>query len=430
MITSTALFRQISQGNRDGDLRQIYGDETQVLVHQRERYCDALLSFEKYYGAGRAVCVFSVPGRTELGGNNTDHQNGVALAAAVNLDIIAVVAPNGSNLIRVKSYGFNKLDVVDLNLARPVAEESTHSASLIRGIAVELSRRGGTVGGFDAYTTSDVLRGSGLSSSAAFEVMIITILNFLYSGGRISALEMAEISQYAENHYFGKPSGLLDPLTCALGGAIYADFAAKKTPEIRSLPLDLASAGYCLCITDTRGSHSELTPEFSAIRMEMESVSHYFGRSALREVQERQVFQEMPRLRKVCGDRAVLRALHFFSECQRVYQEYDSLKQQDFQRFLELVRDSGHSAVEYAQNAYCTAQPQQQPLSVALALSASILRGQGASRLQGTGFAGTIQAFVPNDKVDDYCRRIDRIFGAGSCQAVSVRNEGSFQMFV
>ena len=425
MKASHVLFQEIAKGVHNERLRQLYGDAPGTLARQRERYCDALLAFEKYYGPGRPVDIFSVPGRTELGGNNTDHQHGVALAAAVDLDIIAVASPCRAPLIRVKSYGFNKLDVVDLSISQPVESESTHSASLIRGIAGELARRGGHVGGFDAYTASDVLRGSGLSSSAAFEVMIVTILNHTYNGGRMSALELAEISQYAENRYFGKPSGLLDPLSCAMGGTIYVDFAAARTPEIRALRLEMQKTGYRLCVTDTRGSHSELTAEFAAIRQEMEAVSHYFGHQTLREVQEQEVMRSLPEVRAACGDRAVLRALHFFGECRRVFQEYDCLKRGDFEGFLQLQRESGRSSIQYGQNAYCADRPGEQPLLIALALSASVLKERGAARLQGTGFAGTIQAFVPESRIAEYQSAVSGVFGEGSCLLLAIRNMGS-----
>jgi galactokinase len=424
MSTSGELFARISRGECDDALRRLYGGAPAALARQRERYCDALLHFEKYYGRGREVRIYSAPGRAELGGNHTDHQNGIALAAAVSLDIIAVVSKSAAPLIRTKSYGFDKLDVVDVGCAAPQAAESTHSASLIRGIAQELIRRGGAAGGFDAYTTSDVLRGSGLSSSAAFEVVIGTILNHEYNEGRFSPLELAQVGQYAENTYFGKPTGLLDTLSCAVGGAICVDFLHPEAPGIRRVDINLEKRGYRLCITDTRGSHSELTAEFAAIRAEMESVAQYFGKPVLREVEKPQILRELARIRCVCGDRAVLRALHFYGECARAEEEYACLCTGNFRRFLALVAESGRSSEEYNQNAFCCADPRHQAVPVALALSRSLLKGTGASRLQGGGFAGTIQAFVPAGALEAYRAAMESVFGEGSCRLVTVRGIG------
>lgn len=426
MAFSSELIRRIEDGAYDSALIRLYG--RCELPRQRERYTHALRCFAEYYGPNRQVRIFSVPGRTELGGNHTDHQNGLALAAAVNLDIIAVASPSDDGLIRVKSYGFDKLDVIDLTHRGPRAGESTHSASLIRGIADEMERRGGRVGGFDAYTASDVLRGSGLSSSAAFEVAMGTVLNGLYNGGRFSPLEIAQIGQYAENTYFGKPSGLLDPLCCAMGGMLCADFAQPDAPVIDRLTLDLAPFGYALCVTDTKGSHSELTPAFAAVRQEMESVANQFGRAVLRDVPEKDVLLSLASLRQSCGDRAVLRALHFYAECRRVRQEYACLEKKDFDGFLALVAESGHSAFEYNQNAFCTETPRCQPIPIALALSQAILHGRGAWRLQGSGFAGTIQAFVPQDLLESYRDAMEQVFGPGSCLVLTVRAEGGIEL--
>jgi galactokinase len=429
MATSGELLYEISHGKRDSVFRQLYGGTPQRIARQRERYCDALLGFEAYYGPGRQVRVFSAPGRIELGGNHTDHQNGVALAAAADLDIIAVTAPCSGGLIRVKSYGFDKLDVIDLARRGPQAGESTHSASLIRGIAEEMLRRGGKAGGFDAYTTSDVLRGSGLSSSAAFEIVIGTILNSLYNAGRFSPLTVAQIAQYAENTFFGKPSGLMDPLSCAVGGAICVDLKNPEHPVIRKIGMDMQKTGYCLCITDTKGSHSEMTEEFTRIRTEMEAVSHFFGKPVLRQITEQQVIKEIVPLRKACGDRAILRALHYFAECRRAKAEASCLAAEDFAGFLRQIAESGHSSFEYNQNAYCIDAPEKQAIPLALALSQKVLHGRGAWRLQGGGFAGTIQAFVPPELLGPYRQAMDSVFGAGSCRVVRVRSCGAKELF-
>lgn len=424
MATSGELSREISSGAFDRTFARLYGPGRQQIARQRRRYGEALQNFEAYYGRGRQVTLFSAPGRTELGGNHTDHQNGIALAAAVDLDIIAVASPNGDEIARVKSYGFNKLDIVDLRLKELQPGERAHSASLVRGAAAAMEFFGGRMGGFDAYTASDVLRGSGLSSSAAFEVVIGAILNREYNGGRFSAFEIARMGQYAENIFFGKPSGLLDQAACALGGAICVDFANPEAPQIQRTEMALAREGYSLCITDTGGSHSDLTEEFAAIRAEMESVAHQFRRHVLREVPYAELMDALPRLRAACGDRAVLRALHFYGECSRARAEYSALQKGDFSAFLALVAESGHSSFEYNQNAYCGAHPETQPIPLALAVSQQILGRQGACRLQGGGFAGTIQAFVPQALLEAYRGGMDRIFGAGSCRVLRVRADG------
>ena len=314
MATSRQLRDEIAAGRRDAALAALYGGSKSVLERQRSRYCAALDQFELYYGPGRQVQVYSAPGRTELGGNHTDHQHGYGLAGAVTLDLVAVASRNEDGFIRVKSRGFNKLDVIDLTEAEPQQGESTHSASLIRGIADGFRTKGFGIGGFDAYTASDVLRGSGLSSSAAFEMGMAVTLNTEYGCG-LDAPALARICQFAENAYFGKPSGLLDQLTSAVGGVLFADFADPAAPKIEKIHADgVLPEGMTLCVTDTRASHSELTGEFAAIRKEMEAVAACLGGKVLGEVSEVRFWQELPRLRERCGDRAVLRAIHYFAK--------------------------------------------------------------------------------------------------------------------
>ena len=429
MATSRQLRDEIAAGRRDAALAALYGGSKSVLARQRSRYCAALDQFELYYGPGRQVQVYSAPGRTELGGNHTDHQHGYGLAAAVTLDLVAVAAHNTDGYVRVKSRGFNKLDVIDLATAEPQEGESTHSASLIRGIAEGFRAAGKAVGGFDAYTASDVLRGSGLSSSAAFEMGMAAIWNGEYGCG-LAPAELAKICQYAENAYFGKPSGLLDQLTSAVGGIIFADFADPRTPKIEKLHADgLLPEGMFLCVTDTRGSHSELTGEFAAIRKEMEAVAACLGGKVLGEVSEARFWQELPRLRACCGDRAVLRAIHYFEENARTLAQREALTAGGFAAFVRLVEASGHSSFELCQNVYCAASPQHQGLSAALALSQSILSGSGGAwRMQGGGFAGTIQAFVPDALVGRYCAAMESIFGPGCCYLLCLREQGAMQV--
>ena len=424
MASTNELVKQIEQGDWDAALHRLYGADR--LAQQRKRYCDALHQFDLYYGAAGDVRVYSVPGRTELCGNNTDLQKGVALAAAVDRDILAVAARRDRNIVRVKSYGFDKLDVVDLQLHTRQNEENTHSASLIRGIGYEISQRGGEIGGFDAYITSDVLRGSGLSSSAAFEVMMGTIWNDLYNNGRLSPLAVAQAGQFAENKYFGKPCGLLDALTCAVGGVICVDLKQEDNPSIQLLDHLQPPGDLVMCITDTRGSHSELTEEFSLVRTEMEDVARAMGCENLRQASEADLWADMPRLRALCGDRAVLRALHFYRETARSLRACRALSTSDYSAFLQCIQNSGHSAFEYNQNASC--ETGSQAIPVALAVSQSILGSRGACRLQGTGFAGTIQAFVPLDLLAQYIQRMELVFGTDCCHVMHVRRQGGIRL--
>ena len=429
MANSAQLRNEIAAGKWDDKLRALYGDAAQEICRQRARYYAALEQFELYFGPGRQVQVYSAPGRAELGGNHTDHQHGYGLAGAVTLDLVAVASRNEDGFIRVKSRGFNKLDVIDLTEAEPQQGESTHSASLIRGIAEGFRAVGRQIGGFDAYTASDVLRGSGLSSSAAFEMGMASIWNEEYSTG-LTPAELAGICQYAENTYFGKPSGLLDQLTSAVGGIIFADFADPRAPKIEKLHADgLLPEGMFLCVTDTRGSHSELTGEFAAIRQEMEQIAAFLGKKVLGQVTESAFWAALPALRKACGDRAVLRAIHYFEENARTLAQRDALQAGQFDAFAALVLESGRASFALCQNVYCSTDVRHQGLSVALALSQSILQGStGAWRMQGGGFAGTIQAYVPQSLLERYHSEIERVFGKGSCYILRLREQGAVKV--
>ena len=429
MADSAQLRNEIAVGKWDDKLRALYGDAAQEICRQRARYCAALEQFELYFGPGRQVQVYSAPGRAELGGNHTDHQHGYGLAAAVTLDLVAVAAHNTDGYVRVKSRGFNKLDVIDLTVEGPQEGESTHSASLIRGIAEGFRAAGKAVGGFDAYTASDVLRGSGLSSSAAFEMGMAAIWNGEYGCG-LAPAELAKICQYAENTYFGKPSGLLDQLTSAVGGIIFADFAYPQQPVLEKIHADgLLPPGMSLCVTDTRGSHSELTGEFAAIRQEMEQIAAFLGKKVLGQVTENAFWAALPALRKACGDRAVLRAIHYFEENARTLAQRDALQAGQFAAFAALVLESGRASFALCQNVYCSTDVRHQGLSVALALSQSILQGStGAWRMQGGGFAGTIQAYVPQSLLERYHSEIERVFGKGSCYILRLREQGAVKV--
>ena len=428
MATTMQLKKQIQEGVYDAAFSALYGSEPATLAAQRERYSTLVDRFAEEYGADREVRLYSAPGRTEIGGTHTDHNNGVVMAAAVNLDVVAVVSPNEDNVVRVKSYGFDKIDDVDLSILTPQKREMEHSAGLIRGVAAGFVEAGGKVGGFDAYTTSDVLRGSGLSSSAAFEVCMGAIFRGEYNDNdmeKFSQVKIAQIGQYAENVFFGKPCGLMDQTACAVGSAITIDFKDTANPVVGTAKFDLATHNFALCISDTKGSHADLTDDYAAIRREMESVAEQFGKPVLREVDEQEFLKAIPSLRRKVGDRAVVRAIHFYNDCRRAADLCAAIRDDRFEEFLQLVIEGGHSSFEFNQNAYSIKNPQEQGVPLALAISQKVLKGRGAWRLQGGGFAGTIQAFVPMDLLEEYRAAIDALFGEGSCHVLSVRNYGA-----
>ncbi len=366
--------------------------------------------------------LFSAPGRTELSGNHTDHQLGKVLAGAVNLDTVAAVAVSGTDRIRVLSEGYPLCEIALSDLSvHP--EENGSTAALIRGVAAGFSARGIAVPGFDAYVISRVLPGSGLSSSAAFEVLMGTIIRHL-AGADLTALEIAQLGQYAENVYFGKPCGLLDQAASSLGGAITIDFADKAHPQVERLDLDLNSFGYALCIVDSGADHADLTDEYAAIPGELAEVCAVFGKQHLREVPEDAFFANLPAVRAAAGDRAVLRAIHVYEENKRVTAQVQALKAGDFDRFLTLVKESGRSSWMYLQNVIPAGYKRQQALGVALALAEKLLDGRGACRVHGGGFAGTIQAFVPLDMLEDFRTGIEAVLGEGRCHVLSIRPEG------
>ena len=405
------------------DLKTLYGAEA---TEQQKRYEELSAYFAEEFGDANALSYFSAPGRTEVGGNHTDHQHGRVLAAAVDLDVLAAAAPNQSGMIRVQSEGYPLL-VVDLAELSPRPEEANTSAALIRGVAARLAVLGCPLqgAGLDAYVVSNVPGGSGLSSSAAFEVLVGAMLSGLFWPGRCSPVEIAQIGQYAENVYFGKPCGLMDQTACAVGKVITIDFKKVGHPVVREVPFDLAAKGFALCISDTKGSHADLTDDYAAVRREMESVAEFFGKKVLRDVDEETFLKAIPEVRKVTGDRAVVRAIHFYNDSRRAGKIYEAIKADDFDRFLQLIIEGGHSSFEFNQNAYSIKNPQEQGVPLALAISQKVLNGRGAWRLQGGGFAGTIQAFVPLALLETYKNAIDAVFGAGSCHVLSVRNYGA-----
>lgn len=416
----------INSSASDKLFSELYGSQTD---RQKKRYCEAVDEFNRIFPDYDDVSVYSAPGRTEIGGNHTDHQNGQILAAAVNLDIIAIAAFHDEPVIRIKSKGF-EMDTIDISDLSVKENEKGKSSALIRGIVSRFEQLGYKTGGFDAYTTSDVLKGSGLSSSAAFEVLIGTILNEHFNSGRISPVEIAVISQYSENEYFGKKSGLMDQMVSSVGGFAYIDFKNPQNPEIKKIDCDFDKTGYTLCISDTKGSHSDLTDDYVAIPYEMKQIAEFFGKSVLREVDESEFYRCIPKIRENISDRAILRSAHFFAETKRAEAEAKSLENNDFNEFLRLVNQSGKSSYQLLQNAYSCKNPAGQGIPLGIMISERVLDGKGAVRVHGGGFAGTVQAFVPDSLVNDYSNEINRIFGKNSCHIMHIRPYGGLCIII
>ena len=372
---------------------------------------------------GAPTHYFSAPGRTEIGGNHTDHQRGRVLAAAVNLDTVAAVRENGTEYIRVLSEGY-PICRVSLKELLPRQDEINTTAALVRGVAARFAQLGCRVSGFDAYCRSSVLPGSGLSSSAAFEVLMGTILNYLFFDAKATAAEVAQIGQYAENIFFGKPCGLMDQTASAVGNLVAIDFLDKDRPVIRPVAFDFSTCGHALCIIDTGADHADLTQEYAAVPGEMKAVAAYFGKEVLSQVEESVFLAAIAQLRQACGDRAVLRALHFYKENARVWQQVADLEQGDFDGFLALVRESGRSSYMYLQNVIPAGSKTHQEVALALSLCEHYLQGRGAYRVHGGGFAGTVQAFVPYDILEDFRAGIEAVLGSGSCHVLCIRSQG------
>ncbi len=405
--------------------KDIYPDAQ--IEAQKQRYKKAETAFAEYFGSISEHKFFSAPGRTEICGNHTDHNCGKVFAASVNLDVIAVVEQTDDNLITIKSEGFPE-DKIDIDNLEPVPEEKNTSAALIRGVAAGFIANGFKIGGFRAYTTSDVMKGSGLSSSAAFEVLTGTILSHLYNKGQVPPIKVAQIAQYAENVFFGKPSGLMDQMACSVGGFIAIDFKNTETPIIESIPTNFDKYGHALCIVDAKGDHADLTGEYAAIPEEMKKVAGFFDCQNLRQLSLDDIMLNINVLRKKFGDRAVLRAIHFFNENDRVDKLIHALKTDDFDAFLSSVKESGDSSFKYLQNIYANSDVKNQCLSIALCVAEYTLHRKGACRVHGGGFAGTIQAFVPLANLQQFKMSIERIFGNGSCHVLSVRPVGGTQV--
>ena len=418
------VMNRLESGQYQEILEKLYGQERTAA--QTQRYINAIRGFEAQYGDGE-IQIYSAPGRTEVGGNHTDHQNGKVLAAAVNLDAIAVVIPREGNQIRLLSQGYGEV-IADISDLEVHPEELGTTKALIRGVACAMKKRGYQIGGFDAYVTSDVLSGSGLSSSAAFEVLLGNIFSGVYNQGQLDAITIAQIGKDAENIHFGKPCGLLDQMASSVGSLVYVDFADPGKPEVQPVEVNLQAYGYALCVVDTKGSHADLTEDYVAITQEMRSVAEYFQKPCLAQLDKDVFYGKIPEAREKLGDRAVLRAMHWYAENQRVLAQKKALEEKNFPEFLTQVKASGASSFQYLQNVYTPHNVQSQSISLALALSDDILQGAGVSRVQGGGFAGTIQAYVPEAMVETYRSRIEAVFGEGACHVLSIRPVGGIRI--
>ena len=423
------LIRYIEDGKLSDRLISIYIDDSKIK-YQTERYTNAVKKYTELFSDSEDydddVCIISAPGRTEVCGNHTDHQRGEVLAASINDDAIAIVG--NSNSVNIMSEGYPMISFSIDDISKNDNEEGT-TVALIKGVLAGCKDRGFSIGGFNAYITSDVLGGSGLSSSAAFETVIGNIISNLYNDGKIDAVTIAKIGQYAENHYFGKPCGLMDQMACSVGGLCHIDFASPEEPVIESIDVNLDEYGYSLCITDTKGSHADLTPDYAAVPSEMKSIASYFGKNVLKELNENDVLENINSLREKYGDRAVLRAFHFYEENIRVKTAAEALKNHDFNSFLDNISKSGNSSYKYLQNVFTTHDITHQNVSIALCISEMVLGDEGGvARVHGGGFAGTIQAFVKNEFVSKYKDSMDSVFGEGACAVLKIRKYGGIRV--
>jgi galactokinase len=431
-MNARTLKENILSGALDVRLSKLYGSDEAVLTFQRARYSALLDEFATRYGEEREVALFSVPGRSELSGNHTDHNHGCVIAGSIDLDIIAVAAKNEDSTIRIKSEGFPE-DVVDVDsFNTPNEARFGKSDALIAGVADGMRVRGYSVGGYDACTTSSVLKGSGLSSSAAFENMVGLIISHFYNSGEVDFVTLAQISQYSENKFFGKPCGLMDQVACAAGGIVSIDFADTSAPVVEKVDFDLTAEGYCLCIVNTGGNHADLTPDYAAVPAEMKAVAAELGATVLRETGREELMKNIVALREKVGDRAILRALHFFAENDRVAEQKSALKTGDLAKYFSGVLASGRSSYCYLQNVYTTANVAEQGISLALNLCESYLSKLDkptAWRVHGGGFAGTVQAYVPMEDAEGFVKLLEGVFGEGSCYLLKIRLFGAVRVF-
>lgn len=412
----------IQAGEMDEKLKAVYVTDYAVEL-QKPRYIRLINEFIKLFGEDRDVIITSAPGRTEVCGNHTDHNNGKVLAASVNLDAVAVAAKNEEDVVRVKSDG-HAMNVVEISELLPDESEFGHSTAMVRGVVAKIEGLGYKIGGLDCVTTSDVIGGSGLSSSAAFEVLLGTTLSYLYNDGVISAVDIAKIAQYAENVFFGKPCGLLDQMASSVGTFVTIDFESTENPKIKKVDFDFSKSGHSLCIVDTGGNHSDLTDDYAAVRGEMESVAKALDKDVLREISFADFKQAVPSLLGRVSDRALLRAFHFYRENIRVEKAVSALESSNFDEFKKIINESGRSSYMYNQNVFTPKDPAEQKISLALCISEEVLGVNGAYRVHGGGFAGTIQAFVPNELLQEYKTAMEDVFGKGSCHVLIIRPVG------
>nr|WP_321357323.1 galactokinase family protein [uncultured Draconibacterium sp.] len=427
-MTKINTLNEKINGGDNPLFKELYGSDVAELKVQADRYADLMGEFEKTYGADD-VSLFSSPGRTEIGGNHTDHNYGRVLAGAVNLDNIAVAAKNGTNTVRIKSAGYPAFEV-ELSDFQPKEDEFYTSTSLVKGIAAKMKENGYEIGGFDACIEGRVPKGSGLSSSASFEVLIGAIFSELFNDGKMDAVENAIIGQWSENNYFGKPCGLMDQTACSVGGLITIDFKDPANPVVKEVDFDFVSTGFSLVITDVGGGHDDPASqaEYASLPTEMKSVAAELGAEVLREVTLEQIVEKIPEIREKTGDRAILRAYHFQGDNARVVKQVEALENNDFKAFLDMVVESGYSSYMYNQNIYDIVHKDEQVVSLGLALSEMVLKGSGAWRVHGGGFGGTIQAFVPQEKLDEYVTVLEHIYGKGTCHKLFIRSKGSIKL--
>lgn len=425
MKQSALLKKEIENHYYDECLLDLYVDEAK-LEKQRQRYINAIEQFENLYGE-REIEIYSAPGRSEIGGNHTDHQHGKVLAASINLDCIAIVAKREDAIIKIVSDDFD-INPITLNDLSVKEEENGTSEALIRGVCHQLKTLGYQIGGFDAYMTSEVLMGAGLSSSAAFEVAIGSILSGLYNEMTIDPVEIAKVGQYAENVYFKKPCGLMDQMASSVGSIIFIDFKNIDQPQIQRLDVDFPTFKHSLCIVDTKGSHADLTDDYAAIPVEMKEVAQVFGQQFLCDISEEDFYANLNKVHAICHDRALLRAIHLFEENKRVEKEVNALNAHDFEAFKKQVQLSGNSSFKYLQNVYSNHDIQNQSIPLGLVLTENFLQDTGVCRVHGGGFAGTIQAFIPDHLVEAYQSYIENFFGQGTCHILKIRKQGGIKV--
>ena len=419
------LKKYITSGKADNDFAMLYQD----VPDARSRYIAAADRFSEIFGDRDNVRFFSAPGRTEVGGNHTDHQHGRVLAGSVDLDIIGVVSANDDGIVRIKSEGFPK-DEINLAELDINSDEFGRASALIRGVLYYFKENGYRIGGFDAYTTSNVMRGSGLSSSAAFEVFVGTVVNNLFNDGKVNSVEIAKIAQKSESNYFGKPCGLLDQSASALGGFTAIDFKDTAKPIVEKVNFDLAAHNFALCVVNTGGNHSNLTQDYADITVECRQISNYFNKDFLRDVDKNEFFSSLGVLKNKFSHRAILRAIHFFNEDERAEMEKNALIENNFDEFLKLITESGNSSYKFLQNVYSNSNVHEQGISLGLAVTEQFIAkiGKGACRVHGGGFAGTIQCFLPLESIEEYRAYIESVFGEGSCYVLKIRAVGGYEI--